>query len=645
MPSKNTKSRLRRVQRELDAASGMRFSKDPTHVPRPKPAHTEVKAPVSAWKEARNMKHGGDPVSARAAGFAALMHNVAHPKKEFVSRDVRDLKSPVKHKTSLEKVEIKPEIQPIEIPAKSAPVFGATVGLPQSAAPVAISDIITNKGPKIGGQNAKAYHHFVNHKGQQRGVLRIVNREPVTAVPGTSAYTIQQFAANPSNPSLFPWLSVISAPMELFRFNRLSLLFYTEEASSNKGRIILNDDPDSTDSLPVSRLAAEVQQNTNVAASWRDVVHHVKIPPTKHVPWYFVGTPPAGTDPRLNNQTRLQVATVDCSDTGNNGELWVEYVIDLMTPTANLASIPSVNGAPAMYAVSGASCTGVVANATPGGAAALVSGSSSNYQYPSGLGSMFSNPTATSIQVTFALPSTPNGNNTYNIAPGSYMFFIYCSGTSVNTMSVLYGGAGVSLHSTSNTGGGSYNGTLAVNAAGTVGVGQHRIDSAGVAGSSSPPYLQYTLQAGSTTGILQINAYIVQLASSVSQLGAYRTGSLDSKGIFTSCDVSRVRAFDGITQTVLPRPTIKVDELPNLTPVNTPRLAPVIISDRKDEKRSRSVDAKLRFATASTVIGDNRGVVASQARTTVFVNRDLSTDSADESDKNFDTEKVISNNR
>lgn len=141
---------------------------------------------------------------------------------------------------------------------------------------------------------------------------------------------------NPGCSSLFPWLSGIATHFERFRFRGLNFKFVSSAATSNPGRYYAAIDYDYDDapandkvSMMGNRTANEatiwqpMQINANVASLHRDM-------PTKFVSSYARGN---YVEPRTAYCGFLMVA-IDTTQADRLFDMWVEYDVDLITPTS-----------------------------------------------------------------------------------------------------------------------------------------------------------------------------------------------------------------------------------------------------------------------------------------------------------------------
>jgi len=198
---------------------------------------------------------------------------------------------------------------------------------------------------------------------------RIVHRELIASIVGTSAFTVAQaFALNPGLAASFPWLSNEAAGWERYRFNSLRFCYYTRTGSNVPGSFMMAPDYDAADSAPVSETIASSYEDTEEDAPWKDIVC---VLPQRELmgdmkeKYIRTGALAANQDIKTYDAGNLFACTVD-GTTVNWGKLWVEYDVTLFTP-----QVPS-GGFQAEGSLAG-SAAGAAA-ATPFGSAPVASG-------------------------------------------------------------------------------------------------------------------------------------------------------------------------------------------------------------------------------------------------------------------------------
>jgi hypothetical protein len=173
-----------------------------------------------------------------------------------------------------------------------------------------------------------------------RDQVRIVHRELVGSVTGSTAFTIlQTIALNPGLSASFPWLATQAQAWERYRFNRLRFCYYTRTGSNIPGSVMLIPDYDAADAAPVSEQVASSYEDVEEDAPWKDIECDLRpsslhaIGPSKFI---RVGALLANQDIKTYDAGNFFLATVDGTAV-SWGKLWVEYDITLMTPQLNPA--------------------------------------------------------------------------------------------------------------------------------------------------------------------------------------------------------------------------------------------------------------------------------------------------------------------
>lgn len=183
-----------------------------------------------------------------------------------------------------------------------------------------------------------------------RDQVRIVHRELVGSVTGSTAFTVFQIIAlNPGLSASFPWLATQAQAWERYRFNRLRFCYYTRTGSNVPGSVMMVPDYDASDAAPVSEQVASSYEDVEEDAPWKDIDCDLR-PSSLHAlgPSKFirVGALLANQDIKTYDAGNFFLATVDGTAV-SWGKLWVEYDITLMTPQLN----PAGGGALAAQAV------------------------------------------------------------------------------------------------------------------------------------------------------------------------------------------------------------------------------------------------------------------------------------------------------
>jgi len=198
---------------------------------------------------------------------------------------------------------------------------------------------------------------------------RIIHRELIASIAGTSAFTVAQtFALNPGLAATFPWLSNEAAGWEKYKFNSLKFEYFTRTGSNVPGSMMLAPDYDASDAAPASEVAASAYEDTEEDAPWKDiccVLSARELMGDMKERFVRNGTLLANQDIKMYDCGNLFACTVDGTAV-NWGKLWVEYDVTLITP-----HVP-----PGGFQASGVlvAAGGSLAAATPWGSVPLASG-------------------------------------------------------------------------------------------------------------------------------------------------------------------------------------------------------------------------------------------------------------------------------
>lgn len=188
----------------------------------------------------------------------------------------------------------------------------------RQGAPVSVG-VITNTGKP----------RFVN-RGED---IQVTHREYISDITAATAEFSVVFnqLINAGNVNLFPWLSQIASRFESYVFRQLRFLFETETSTGDTGFVLMTIDYDPTDAAPTSKPVAFNYQGAVKGAPWQCFTHVSTLSNLTKRKTYFVGT--NVTADALRDTGRLYVCCGgNAASPARVGELWVEYVCELMTP-------------------------------------------------------------------------------------------------------------------------------------------------------------------------------------------------------------------------------------------------------------------------------------------------------------------------
>jgi hypothetical protein len=164
-------------------------------------------------------------------------------------------------------------------------------------------------------------------------------------VLSSAGFVNTQYAINPGNAVLFPWLSTIAANFNKYRFQ--SLRFRYEPITSGyatagqTGDIIFSLNPDASDPAPVAQAQVyDLQMKQSGMPCDNFTLHDrqgespiVMAELNKQDSYYVrVGAAPANTDIKTYDVGTLNLSTIGTATSGTCGKLFVEYTVLLHSP-------------------------------------------------------------------------------------------------------------------------------------------------------------------------------------------------------------------------------------------------------------------------------------------------------------------------
>lgn len=168
--------------------------------------------------------------------------------------------------------------------------------------------------------------------------IRVMKREYIGAIDGTTAFTNTVFAINPGQQNTFPWLSNIARNYEQYRFNGLIFEFVSTSSDAiasttnlGLGQVMLATDYNAADS-PYSDASQMLNAMfSNSGKPSENIIHAIECAPTDQAQKLYyvrVGSQAADTDIRLYDVGNFQLATQNQqSNYLGMGQLWVSYDI------------------------------------------------------------------------------------------------------------------------------------------------------------------------------------------------------------------------------------------------------------------------------------------------------------------------------
>lgn len=284
---------------------------------------------------------------------------------------------------------------------------------------------------------------------------RITHREYVgdIVIPANQqSFNLTQYAINPGNGQLFPWLSSIAKNFQQYKLLGAIVEFKTMTsdyaANGPLGTVVLATNYNSNDAAFINKVQMENSEFAVSSKPSMSVVHPIECDPKEQVAdILYVRDSSADTygvvsDKRLYDWGNFQFATQGLPGVQGNvlGELWISYDIELLKPIVSPSSSVGVTWAQFKYPTTGAFATNQWSNMVDAG----LPGSVKTLIDTVGLPSL-----TASIRLEDAVAVGAASANKFRfLRPGKYLFMTYSRfavGSSVvlvtpPTLSVGYGG-------------------------------------------------------------------------------------------------------------------------------------------------------------------------------------------------------------
>jgi len=174
---------------------------------------------------------------------------------------------------------------------------------------------------------------------RRNGDVCITHREYFADIGSTDAFTNAQFTINPGNSTVFPWLSGLARNYESYVFRRLSFQYRTGQTTASSGRIGMFVDFDCADPAPLSKAQAYSNRNCVDGPVWHDLRYQANREDLNKRKSYYVShsVAPALIGTIAENLADVGILNVftsmDSVPNASSGELFVEYEVELLTPS------------------------------------------------------------------------------------------------------------------------------------------------------------------------------------------------------------------------------------------------------------------------------------------------------------------------
>jgi len=174
------------------------------------------------------------------------------------------------------------------------------------------------------------------------GGCRIKHREYVSAISNSTTFLPVNFECNPGVSSTFPWLAAIAANYDKYKFMTLEYTFVPAISTATAGRVTLAYNYNALDPLPANKQQIFSIAPNVEAACWTPVKLVVPVPRgDRAVLFTRQGFLTTG-DLKTYDMGSVIVATDLGANTNQIGELYVDYVVDLMYPHPNSFDVSEV---------------------------------------------------------------------------------------------------------------------------------------------------------------------------------------------------------------------------------------------------------------------------------------------------------------
>lgn len=191
--------------------------------------------------------------------------------------------------------------------------------------------------------------------------MTVSHREYVADIQGTSTFVNNTFLINPGNAVLFPWLSQMAQNFDEYEFNQLifgykSVTADSTVSSTQIGSIIMACNYNATAAAFTAKVPMMEYESAISDRVTTNMTFGIECDDSKNaLKGSMFVTPslsaPAGEDPKTYFMGLMQIAVNQCLNTGEIGELWVEYTVTLRKRKLFTALYKNV---PQVYVESGA---------------------------------------------------------------------------------------------------------------------------------------------------------------------------------------------------------------------------------------------------------------------------------------------------
>jgi hypothetical protein len=242
----------------------------------------------------------------------------------------------------------------------------------RTSAPAVIGSVYTTGQPRI------SY--------SPNGDAHITHKEYIADVLGSISFSSIQYPIQVGSGVTFEWLNAVVRRFERYRFRKLNFCYETSCSTTTAGEVMLIPDYDASDSAPGFKAVAMAYRDATRSQCWQPSCMRANAESLRALPAWNVGSGSvvSGQDIKMSNVGNLFLCVQGTADnTSTLGELYVEYEVDLMTPTRNpaLVSSSSIIGA---TSISAAAPFGTAPTFANGALSLSVSGSGASITFNEG---------------------------------------------------------------------------------------------------------------------------------------------------------------------------------------------------------------------------------------------------------------------
>lgn len=175
------------------------------------------------------------------------------------------------------------------------------------------------------------------------GVIRVSHREYLREVrgsDGTANFVVESININPGIISAFPWLSNIANNYDSYLFERLVFEFVPSSPTSEPGKVMLMIDFDAEDVAPADKMQAMNYYRAESGTPWTRFSYDSLRQDLHKRKTYYVRRGNVGANDLQNYDTgKFYYCTTGQSHASILGEIYVTYIVRLMTPQSNSTAV------------------------------------------------------------------------------------------------------------------------------------------------------------------------------------------------------------------------------------------------------------------------------------------------------------------